>query len=169
MATLAAMLIFIGVRLASLKTFMLCLKVGKEQLLVFTTTIIVILFTDLLIGILAGIILELFINFYLGQKLATLFSPHFTYSKKNETLYIVSLKGAYTFSNWIRFEKKINQLHNATILELDVKEVHLIDHSFMENLEHLKDEKSAEGCEIQFTGLEEMKRMGISSSSACVR
>lgn len=169
MATLAAMLIFIGVRLASLKTFMLCLKVGKEQLLVFTTTIIVILFTDLLIGILAGIILELFINFYLGQKLSTLFSPHFTFSKKYENQYLISLKGAYTFSNWIRFEKKINQLHNATLLELDVKEVHLIDHSFMENLEHLKDEKSAEGCEIQFSGLEEMKRMGISSSSACIR
>jgi len=161
--------IFVGVRLASPKNFIHSLHVGKEQLLVFVTTIVVILFTDLLIGIFAGIILELFINFYLGQKLATLFSPNFTFSKKNENQYLVSLKGAYTFSNWIKFEKKINQLHNATVLEIDVKEVHLIDHSFMENLEHLKDEKLSEGCEIQFSGLEEMKRIGISSSSACVR
>ena len=40
MATLAAMLIFVGVRLVSPKKFIHSLHVGKEQLLVFVTTFV---------------------------------------------------------------------------------------------------------------------------------
>src|SRR3954454_23357767 len=49
MAALGAMLVFVGFRLASPNEFIHAYKVGPEQLVVFVTTIVVTLSTDLLI------------------------------------------------------------------------------------------------------------------------
>ena len=63
---LAAVLIFVGYRLASPQEFVNAYKTGKEQFLIFCTTITFILATDLLVGMLAGIIVKLLIHLING-------------------------------------------------------------------------------------------------------
>src|SRR5262249_11372229 len=58
LAALAAMLVYTGFRLASPREFAKVYQIGREQLLVFVTTIVAVLATDLLIGIAVGIAVE---------------------------------------------------------------------------------------------------------------
>ena len=64
---LAAILVFIGFKLCRPKVWVKVAHIGIEQLLVFTVTVLVTVSTDLLIGIFAGIAMELVIRmWYLG-------------------------------------------------------------------------------------------------------
>ncbi|PIO47571.1 MAG: hypothetical protein CMR00_09745 [[Chlorobium] sp. 445] len=60
LASLAAILITVGYKLASVKLFKAMYKTGGEQFLAFITTIIAIVFTDLLIGIFIGSAVAIF-------------------------------------------------------------------------------------------------------------
>lgn len=73
LSALAAMLVYTGYRLASPKEFIHTYKVGKDQLLIFTTTLVVVLATDLLIGIAAGVGLKILVHVISGAPLSSLF------------------------------------------------------------------------------------------------
>jgi MFS superfamily sulfate permease-like transporter len=165
---LASMLIFVGYRLASPKTFFTTFKTGKEQMLVFLVTIFITIFTDLLIGIFAGILLELIFDFINGQRFSTLFKApiQILYEEKATT---VIIKGACTFSNWLSFENKINKITNTKKITIDASGARLLDHSFLENFLHLKDELEASGVELNLVGTDDMKRMSEDQTSACIR
>jgi MFS superfamily sulfate permease-like transporter len=62
MAVLASILVFIGYKLCRPKVWVKVANIGIEQLLVFTVTVLVTVSTDLLIGIAAGIALELLMS-----------------------------------------------------------------------------------------------------------
>lgn len=72
-AALAAMLIFLGFRLASPNEFRHIYHIGKEQLIIFLVTIAATLSTDLLIGIAAGIVTKIIIQLFYGVKGVTHF------------------------------------------------------------------------------------------------
>jgi MFS superfamily sulfate permease-like transporter len=167
-AALSAMLIYVGFRLSSPKTFIHAYHTGKEQLLVFTTTIIVILLTDLLIGIFAGIVLEMIINLIYGQKFKTLFTAPVNIIS-DDCNYTVSINGSCTFSNWISFEKKLNKIPNNAQITIDASQAKFLDHTFMENIIHIKDERSFDGGNIEIKGTEEMFQTTSYTSSACIR
>ena len=66
-AVLASILAYVGFKLCRPKVWVKVAHIGFEQLLVFTTTVLVTVTTDLLIGIFAGIAMELVIRmWYLG-------------------------------------------------------------------------------------------------------
>ena len=67
MAVLASILVYIGFKLCRPKVWWKVAQVGTEQLFVFTVTVLVTVTTDLLLGIAAGIALELTMNlWYVG-------------------------------------------------------------------------------------------------------
>lgn len=72
-SALAAMLIGVGIKLASPKEFGRMAKIGPEQLLVFCVTIVATLCTDLLIGIVVGVLVKLFSQWILGVPLHNVF------------------------------------------------------------------------------------------------
>ena len=59
MAVLAAILVFIGYKLCRPAVWLKVARIGTEQFVVFATTVLVTVTTDLLIGIVAGIGVEL--------------------------------------------------------------------------------------------------------------
>lgn len=63
-AVLASILVFIGFKLCRPKVWRKVAAIGMEQLLVFTVTVFVTVSTDLLIGIAAGIVAELALNYW---------------------------------------------------------------------------------------------------------
>ena len=156
-AALAAMLIGVGWKLAHPKEFGHMAKIGADQVVVFITTIIVTLATDLLLGIGAGIILKWMLHIARGVSLSRLFKAKMIVSD-----HIIVLEEAAVFSNFIPVKKKILSFPFASKVTLDVQKCHFVDHTVIETLHHLKDDFENEGGSLNIIGIEELKAVGKS-------
>ncbi len=147
-AALAAMLVFTGYRLASPKEFIKTFKIGPEQLLVFVTTILVTLFSDLLIGIACGVFLELIIHIGMGASFKDLFRSGI---QKTETADVVKLQigNAAAFTNVIGFQQAVDSITHTKHIEVDFANTGMIDHTFMETLHHYEDDFSRQGGKLE--------------------
>jgi len=154
LSALAAMLMVTGYRLASPQEFAKTLKVGKEQLAIFVATIIFTLATDLLIGILAGIIVKLIVHYINGVPLKSLFKPFFTIIKEDEDNYRIDVEHSAIFSNFIGLKKQIDSLPKSKKIILDFSETKLVDHSVMEHLHDLELAYTKSGGTFTVIGLE---------------
>ncbi|ESS67396.1 hypothetical protein MGMO_167c00170 [Methyloglobulus morosus KoM1] len=92
LASLAAILVVTGYRLASPKVFVRVMDVGKEQFLMFVVTIIGVLAVDLLAGVALGIVVKLAINRVRGVWLSNLFK---SISHSNNKITIRGLSNYY--------------------------------------------------------------------------
>lgn len=147
---LAAMLIGVGFRLASPKEFTHMFKIGPEQLLIFVSTIVVTLATDLLIGMAAGIFVKLIVQQFFGVPGKNIFK--FSIVKNANNQWIIS--GAAVFSNWMGLQKEFQSIVKSEKLTIDFSNCSVIDHTVMENLHHLQSEFSEHGGELIIVGIE---------------
>lgn len=155
-AALAAMLVYAGYRLASPKEFLNTYRIGKEQLAVYLTTILVTLAEDLLLGVAAGILVELIIYWWYGSKVSKAFSANFSATHEGEKC-IIHVKGAAQFSNLIGFKSILEEKMQSNALVIDFKEATLVDHSFMIYLTQLNKEVENIGCKFDLIGLDSLK------------
>lgn len=152
-AALSAMLIYAGYRLAAPAQFIHAFHIGKEQLAIFLTTIVVTLVEDLLIGIAAGILVKFLFHLYNGVPFKSLFKAH--YSIENTGLETrIEIYESAIFSNLIGFKKMLSQLTPKSLITIDMSKVKLIDHSFMAFIDHFKNEYNANGGQLKIIGLE---------------
>lgn len=156
-AALAAMLIGVGWKLAHPKEFGHMAKIGADQIVVFITTIIVTLATDLLVGIGAGILLKLILHISREVPLSRLFKAKMTVND-----HTIVLEDAAVFSNFIPVKKKILSFPYSSHLTLDLKKCHFVDHTVIETLHHLKDDFKSEGGALNIIGIDELKAVGKS-------
>jgi MFS superfamily sulfate permease-like transporter len=162
--SLAAMLIFIGYRLASPKTFFHAYETGKEQFLVFITTIVLTICTDLLVGIAGGILVEILINLYNGLEWKNLFKVKMTITRSEE-IYTIKLTNSCTFSNWISFNNQFSKIPKGKKIIIDASHVRLLDHTFMENIIHYQDEYEGDGGKLVLEGIEGMNAHSASGTA----
>ena len=164
-AALAAMLTFVGFRLAHPKEFAHMWHVGKEQFFVFTATVVVTLATDLLLGVGTGIVLEIIINLMIGGTAKNLFKTNITVNNKSENIYNLNVKGGLMFSNIMGFNKAFATLPKGKEVTIDVSAAKIVDHTSMLNLNKLADDYKLDGGQIHIKGFEQHKQMGKSSTS----
>lgn len=157
-SALAAMLIFAGYRLAAPKEFIHTYHIGKEQLAIFLTTIIVTLAEDLLLGIAAGIVVKIIFHLSNGVKLKSLFKVRYTL-EKDEKLTTITVKDAAIFSNLIAFKKLLTQIEPNKHIVLDLSNAKLIDHSFMSFIHHYEFEYNEAGGKFVIKGIENHKQL----------
>jgi MFS superfamily sulfate permease-like transporter len=157
-AALAAMLIYAGYRLAAPNQFIHVYKIGKEQLAIFLTTIIVTLVEDLLLGILAGILVKFLFHLYNGASFKSLFKAQYTIQSTN-TLTTITLEGSALFSNLIGFKKVLQELPQNNHIRIDFSKTHLIDHSFISFLTHFQNEYNFNGGQFEISGLQFHKKL----------
>lgn len=148
-AALAAMLIFAGFRLAAPKEFIHTYQIGKEQLAIFLTTIIVTLAEDLLLGIFAGILVKFIFHLVNGVKFSNLFKGHGVISSEATTS-TLTITDSAVFSNLISFKKKLMSIPSDNNVIVNFEKTQLIDHSFMSFIHKYQNEKIENGqtCEI---------------------
>ena len=151
-AALAAMLIGVGYKLAHPKEFKHMAKIGWEQIIIFLTTIIVTLASDLLIGIGAGILIKIIFHLLHGAPLKNLFN-----SKAHVEGNTIIVEGAAVFSNLIGIKKQIAKFNYTDNVVFDVTACKLVDHTVIENLHHIKDDFENEGGTFTIKGIEEFK------------
>jgi MFS superfamily sulfate permease-like transporter len=154
LAALGAMLVYTGFRLASPREFAKVYKVGREQLLVFVTTIIAVLATDLLIGIAIGIGVEFLIALINYPPVRSLFVPAVSINESDENTYVVRVRYAAVFSNWLALRGRVVGLDHGRDVVLDLSETVIVDHTVMEKLHELEKEFEEKNRKLLVTGLE---------------
>lgn len=151
-SALAAMLIGVGWKLAHPKEFGHLAKIGKDQIIVFITTIIITLGTDLLLGIASGILLKLILHISREVSITRLFRPNFKVQDHS-----IDIFDAAVFSNFLPIKSKILTFPYNSHLKLDFKHCNFIDHTVIESLHHLQDDFKNEGGSLTILGIEEFK------------
>jgi MFS superfamily sulfate permease-like transporter len=159
LAALAAMLVFTGFRLASPREFMHMYHVGREQLFVFVTTIVAVLATDLLIGILVGMAAELAINLWSGAPLGSLFRPSVTVEDNPDGSITLLVKHSAVFSSWIALRKRIERAEQGKEVVLDLSDTRVVDHTVMEKLHELQREFEERDARLVIIGLDGHRAM----------
>jgi MFS superfamily sulfate permease-like transporter len=151
LAALAALLVFTGYRLASPQSFKHVLSIGTEQFALFVLTIIGVLATDLLIGVMIGIVAKLMIHIIRGVPFDNLFKINFDLQKTNADTYILKLQGSAVFSNFLPLKKALANLETGKTVMIDLSEGFLVDHTVMEFLHDFIHDYEASGghCEQQ--------------------
>ena len=157
LSALAAMLVYTGCRLASPNEFISIYKIGREQLAIFTSTLVGVLATDLLVGVLIGIAVKLVIHLLNGLPIRSMFKPFLEVKVVDDTTVQVDARGSAVFSNWIPFRRQLCQLgleqQNNVIVNLEGTK--LVDHSVMEGLHELRADFERAGLSLEVVGLGE--------------
>ena len=164
MAVLAAILVFIGYKLCKPAVWLHVARVGTAQFVVFTLTVLVTVTTDLLLGIAAGIVLELLLNlWYVGLwhtlrngsesakpsfavRFLSLFRNPVSQREFDEGTYHLYLDGPLVCFNLFHVIRELGQLPHGTqavYLHLSSR-VPLVDHTTGESLRHFLEEFSGQ-------------------------
>jgi MFS superfamily sulfate permease-like transporter len=154
LAALAAMLVYTGYRLAAPREFVQTYKVGVEQFVIFVTTIVATLATDLLVGIAVGVLTKFVIHLLRGAPLLAMLKPKIDVETNDGTVRIRP-HGAVVFTNWLWLKHVLNKVPADKDVELDLSLTKLVDHTVMENLHELEREFEARGKHLEVTGLAE--------------
>jgi MFS superfamily sulfate permease-like transporter len=168
LAALAAMLVYTGSRLAHPNEFIHVYRIGKEQLAIFLTTLVIVLVEDLLVGVAAGIILKMLIHVANGVPLKSLFKPYLEVQEINADTSMIIARESAVFSNWIPFRRQIEQIgliqHRNLIV--DVSNTQLVDHSVMEKLEEMQRDFEHEDLTFEVRGLDTLQPLSPDAHSA---
>lgn len=171
LASLAAILVFVGFRLANPKEFKHMYEIGFDQLLVFVITIVMTLKTDLLIGVASGIVVEILVNMIRGLKAKEVFITNikvYNLDKPDHDVLIVMKNGA-TFWNLFKLKTTINSLPVDRNLILDFERAKIIDHTMMEYLETIEKDFKLKNKNLLIRGLEGTHKFSEYHSSARTR
>ncbi|WP_338060558.1 SulP family inorganic anion transporter [Rubripirellula obstinata] len=168
LAALAAMLVYTGFRLSHPSEFLHVWRIGKEQLAIFVTTVVVVLATDLLIGVAAGVILKMIIHASNGMPLKSMFKPFLEIQDVNKNTSMIVAKESAVFSNWIPFRRQIEQvgLVQKRNLIVDLSGTKLVDHSVIEKLKEMERDFQQEGLEFEVRGLDSLQPLAGGSHAA---
>ncbi len=168
LAALAAMLVYTGYRLAHPTEFVHVYRIGKEQLAIFVTTLVMVLATDLLIGVAAGIILKMVIHVANGVPMKSLFKSYLEVHEIDSNTSIILARESAVFSNWIPFRRQIEQvgLVQHRNLIIDVSNTQLVDHSVMEKLEEMERDFEQEGLKFEVRGLDSLRPLADNAHAA---
>ncbi|MEX0727189.1 MAG: SulP family inorganic anion transporter [Planctomycetaceae bacterium] len=156
LAALAAMLVYTGYRLAHPTEFVHSYSIGRAQLVIFITTIIAVLATDLLIGIAIGILVKMIIHVLNGVPLKSLFKSFLEIEQQDDATCLIRAHQSAVFSNWIPFRNQIEEigLVNRQNIIIDLSDTKLVDHSVMEKLQEMQLDFEKEGLTLQIIGLD---------------
>jgi MFS superfamily sulfate permease-like transporter len=159
LAALAAILVHTGFKLASPKVFKHAYDQGVEQLLFLSSTLIITLFTDLLYGIIGGILITLFLHILLAKVGFSRFfkliykSGSKVYRLENGS-YDVKLKGISNFLYALQLDKLLEEVPKGATVRIDMSKTRLVDLSIMENLIDFKRIQEDQGGDVKLIGLD---------------
>ena len=125
LSALAAVLIYIGFKLAKPAIFMKLYRKGFDQFAPFVITIIAILFTDLLSGILIGIAAGLFFVLRSNFKTSVLVVH-------DDNKYLVQLRKDVSFLNKPILKSKLEQVSRDSFVLIDAVNADFIDQDIIE-------------------------------------
>ena len=146
LAALAALLVITGYRLASPHEFMSIYREGKDQFIVFVSTILGVLATDLLKGLAIGIGVRIVIHFIRGGSIFRLNAKIIPERDQSVTIF---LRGSIIFSSWIPLRRDLERfLKKGKRVTLDITETKLVDRRVMSKVDEWTKKFKENGLEL---------------------
>jgi len=155
LAALGAMLVFTGYRLASPQEFIHMYHVGKEQFIIFVSTVIGVLATDLLMGVAIGIVVNILLHLNNGAPMPSLFKPQIIVEREEGRVVTVKVKDSAVFSTWIGLKKTLEGLISEPHVVLDLSDTFLVDHTTMSKLREMETEFQERQSRLEIVGLDQ--------------
>ena len=159
LAALAAILVHTGFKLASPQVFKHAYDQGVEQLLFLSSTLIITLYTNLLYGIVGGILITLITHMLLAKVGVVSFfkmiyrSGSKVYHLENGT-YSVKLRGVSNFLYALELDKLLEEIPLGSVVSIDMSQTRLVDLSIMENMIDFKRIHENSGGDVKLIGLD---------------
>jgi MFS superfamily sulfate permease-like transporter len=155
LASLAALLVFTGYRLASPREFRKTLEIGYEQLAVFLITIVGVLATDLLIGVGIGIATEFLVHLWRSVRWRELLKINIEIEERDPDVYHVLVGGAAFFANFLLLKNDLSTIPEGKTVVIDLSDAATIDHTVMEYLHHYCEDYRRSGGRALLSGLDQ--------------
>lgn len=149
LSALAALLVFVGLRLASPAEFRHMYREGRGPFIVFVSTIIGVLTTDLLVGIAIGALMQCLILVLSGVTPASLLRVRTRVIGEEQGVPTVIVESPAVFSTWISLRAKLMRFAGTPSLVLDLTEASLVDTTVTQGIEQLTRELHSQGTTLR--------------------
>jgi MFS superfamily sulfate permease-like transporter len=152
-ASLAAILIITGFNLTKPKLYFNMWSLGRKQFIPFLITILVILATDLLVGVIIGLLISTYFiiqnNFRAEYKI--------TKTKRHNTeVYYIKLNSNVTFLNKVKLRQALDQIPEYSVLTIDGSECNFIDYDILEIISEYDNKARDRHIEVHLDGIEKV-------------
>jgi len=155
LAALAAMLIYTGFRLASPREFAKTWRIGREQMVIFASTLVVTVATDLLLGVFAGILVKVGLHWLNGMPIRNVFKPQVEKLEEGDAV-VLRVGHAAVFSNYLTIKRHLQEVASERKhVIIDLEQTRLVDHTVMEKLHELEQEWLRDQRVLEVRGLEQ--------------
>jgi MFS superfamily sulfate permease-like transporter len=150
-ASLAAILMMTGYNLTKPKLYRNMWSLGWKQFMPFILTIVVILSTDLLIGVSIGLLISVYYiiqnNFRVEYKISR--------TLRHETeVYTIRLNSNVTFLNKVNLKKALDKIPEYSVLTIDGSDCHFIDYDILEIISEFENKAHDRHIEVHLNGIE---------------
>lgn len=147
----AILLVYTGFKLASPSVFKQIYNQGIEQLIFFIATMVLTLYTNLLIGLLGGLLLAMVSHMLLAKASISQFFKMVYRSGSNLVInpdgsYDIKVKGIANFLGILKIDKMVAQIPFGSDVNIDLSETRLVGITYMDYIvDYLKVQKNSGG------------------------
>jgi MFS superfamily sulfate permease-like transporter len=152
-ASLAAILLITGYNLTKPKLYVNMFSLGRKQFIPFMITVLIILSTDLLLGVSIGLLISVYYivqsNFKIEYNITQ------TRQLGIDTLYI-KLNHNVTFLNKVKLRKTLDEVPEYSILTIDGSESRQIDYDILEIISEFQSKAKDRHIELHLINIEKV-------------
>lgn len=152
-ASLAAILLITGYNLTKPKLYVNMFSLGRKQFIPFMITVLIILSTDLLLGVSIGLLISVYYivqsNFKIEYNITQ------TRQLGIDTLYI-KLNHNVTFLNKVKLRKTLDEVPEYSILTIDGSESRQIDYDILEIISEFQSKAKDRRIELHLINIEKV-------------
>ena len=155
----AILLVYTGFKLASPSVFKQIYGQGTEQLVFFVGTMILTLYTNLLVGLLGGLLLALVVHMLLArvpipQFFKMIYKSRTKLIKQSDGSFDLKIRGIANFLGIIKVDKLVAQIPSGADVNIDLSETRLVGITYMDYLVEYLNIQRATGGKVFISGLD---------------
>ena len=152
-ASLSAILLITGFNLTKPKLYRNMWSLGRKQFIPFLITIIVILATDLLIGVSIGLLISIY--FIVQNNFRAEYKINKTIQQDTE-VYFIKLNSNVTFLNKVKLRKALDRIPEYSVLTVDGSDCNFIDYDILEIISEYQTKADDRHIEVHLNGIEKV-------------
>jgi len=152
-ASLAAILLMTGFNLTKPKLYRNMWSLGWKQFIPFIITILVILSTDLLIGVSIGLLISTY--FIIQNNFKAEYKVTKTLVDQTEVYYI-KLNTNVTFLNKVNLRKALDKIPEYSELTIDGSECNFVDYDILEIISEYENKANDRSIKVQLKGIQKV-------------
>lgn len=158
LASLAVILIITGYNLTKITLYKDMFKLGWEQFIPFVMTIVVILFTDLLLGVSIGLLISVY--FIIQHNFTEQYKVEDIYEDGKKIIRIV-LNTNVSFLNKVKLKKTLDTVPELSYLVIDGRDCRFIDYDILEIISEFETKAKDRNITLELLGIRKVSTAAL--------